>query len=184
MRKYQLTIGLALFAFVLPLSGAEPAPELKAGDRIPGLFNPLVVTGSDAGQKRALVAKHGDSPAVLIFARQVSDPLTGLVRKLDESVVKNRDHRLGSFVVFLSNEEGLEGKLQELAKKEKVKSVVLAIDTPAGPAKYKISKDAEVVAILYNKYVIKSIFTLRKGELTTETADKIAAEIPRLLTDK
>ena len=40
----------------------------------------------------------------MIFAREVSDPLTSLVKKIDEATAKNSSCRMGSFVVFLSDD--------------------------------------------------------------------------------
>jgi len=39
----------------------------------------------------------------MIFAREVSDSLTSLVKKLDEATAKNSKSRMGSFVIFLSD---------------------------------------------------------------------------------
>ena len=52
----------------------------------------------------------------MIFAREVSDNLTGLVKKIDAATEKNSSCNMGSFVVFLNDDESLEMKLQEMAK--------------------------------------------------------------------
>jgi hypothetical protein len=44
---------LALLAGSVLAADVKSGPQ--AGDRIPGAFNPLNVTGDDAGQKRCLV---------------------------------------------------------------------------------------------------------------------------------
>ena len=64
----------------------------------------------------------------MIFAREVSDPLTSLVKKIDEATAKNSDCKMGSFVVFCSKEEGLDKKLKELVDKEKLTKTILAIE--------------------------------------------------------
>ena len=48
----------------------------------------------------------------MIFAREISGNLTSLVKKIDEATVKNSDCSMGSFVVFLNDEEGFEKKLK------------------------------------------------------------------------
>ena len=44
----------------------------------------------------------------MIFAREVSDNLTSLVKKVDAATAKNSACRMGSFVVFLNDDESLE----------------------------------------------------------------------------
>jgi len=70
----------------------------------------------------------------MIFAREVSDSLTSLVKKIDAATVKNKDCKMGSFVVFLNDDENFDKKLKDLAGKEELKKIALAIDNPAGPA--------------------------------------------------
>jgi hypothetical protein len=56
--KTRIAVGASL-AVVLLVGGVIAADDLKSGpqvgDTIPGAFNPLNVTGDDAGQKRCLV---------------------------------------------------------------------------------------------------------------------------------
>ncbi len=62
-----------------------------------------------------------------------------------------------------SDEDGLESKLKKVAKESELKKVVLAIDNPAGPDGYKVSKDAEVTVVLYKNRNAKANFTFAKG---------------------
>jgi hypothetical protein len=80
----------------------------------------------------------------MIFAREIDDSLTSLVKKLDKATADNKSCRMGSFVVFLSNEEGLEQKLKDLVKKANLKNTVLTIDNVSGPRGYGIAKEADV----------------------------------------
>src|SRR5262249_47039796 len=108
----------------------------------------------------------------MIFAREVSGPLTSLVKKIDEATGKNSSCHMGSFVVFCSDDEGLEKKLKSLADKEKLSKTVLSIDNPTGPQKYKIAKDAEVTVVLYNKHKVEANHTFKKGELDEKAIEK------------
>src|SRR5438034_753944 len=101
----------------------------------------------------------------MIFAREISDPLTSLVKKIDAATEANKSCRMGSFVVFCSNEEGLEKKLKELAEKKKITKPVFTTDNPAGPQKYEIAKDADVTVVLYQKHNVKANYAFKKGEL-------------------
>jgi hypothetical protein len=120
----------------------------------------------------------------MIFAREVSDPLTSLVKKIDAATAKNSDCRMGSFVVFLNGDEGLEKKLKELAKKDKIEHTVLSIDNPAGPKGYNIAKDADVTVVLYTKRNVKANYAFKKGELKEADVEKIVAEISKILPEK
>ena len=101
----------------------------------------------------------------MIFAREVSDPLTSLVKQMDEAAVKNKSCHMGSFVVFCSDDEGLKDKLKDLAEKEHLKKVILTIDNPAGPTKYDVAKDADITVVLYEKRKVKANYAFKKGEL-------------------
>jgi hypothetical protein len=107
--------------------------------------------------------------------------LTGLVKKIDAATAKNRDAGLGSFAVFCSDEEGLERKLQALAEKEKLADIVIAIDNPSGPPRYKIARDAEVTVILYTKGMVKANYAFKKGKLKDKDIDAIVGDLSRIL---
>jgi hypothetical protein len=120
----------------------------------------------------------------MIFAREISGPLTSLVKKIDEATVKNSDAKMGSFVVFCSDDDGLEKKLQELAAKEKFKETILAIDSPDGPAKYKVAKSADITVVLYNEHKVEVNFALKKGELNEKKIEEIIKALPKILPKK
>src|SRR5438309_6255847 len=114
----KLAIAAALFAVcALALGGVMAADSLKSGpqkgETVPGPFHPLNVTGPDAGQKQCLYCKNGDNPVAMIFAREVSEPLVTLIKKIDSATAEHKDANMGSFVVFLSDSDDLAGKLKE-----------------------------------------------------------------------
>ncbi|HTU18930.1 MAG TPA: hypothetical protein VMG10_12795 [Gemmataceae bacterium] len=120
----------------------------------------------------------------MIFAREVTDGLTSLVKKIDEATDKNRSCRMGSFVVFCNDDEGLKKKLEELAEKQKLKRTILSIDNPAGPEGYAIAKDADVTVLLYTKHKVKVNHAYKKGELTEREVKRILSELPTILPEK
>jgi hypothetical protein len=120
----------------------------------------------------------------MIFAREVSDPLTSLVKKIDAATDKNKDCRMGSFVVFLSDDEKLEKQLKEVADKADLKHTVLSIDNPAGPKGYKVAKDADVTVVLYTNKTVKANHSFKKGELHEKDIDVIVSDITKILPDK
>jgi len=120
----------------------------------------------------------------MIFAREVSDHLTGLVKKIDEATAKNSASHMGSFVVFCSDQEGLEAKLKDLAKKEKLTEIVLTIDNPAGPTDYKIAKDADVTVVLYEHHKVQANYAFKKGQLGEKDIDRIVGDLSKILPKK
>src|SRR5947209_1413777 len=120
----------------------------------------------------------------MVFAREVSDPLTSLVKKIDAATAKNNDNKMGSFVVFCNDDEALEKNLKALAEKEKLEHIVLTIDNPQGPSKYKIAKEADVTVVLYTKGEVKANYAFRKGELKDKDIDQIVADISKILPEK
>ena len=120
----------------------------------------------------------------MIFAREVTDGLTSLVKKIDEATEKNHTCRMGSFVVFCSDEEGLKKKLEDLAEKKSLKKTVLTIDNPAGPEGYDIAKGADVTVLLYVGQTVKVNHAYKKGELTEREASRIVEELPKILPEK
>ena len=120
----------------------------------------------------------------MIFAREVSGPLTSLVKKIDAATSKHSGQKMGSFVVFCSDAEGLEKQLKALVEKEKLKNIVLAIDNPSGPPKYKVAKDADVTVVLYNKHKVKANFAFKKGQLTDAEVNKIVGAVDKDLFAK
>jgi hypothetical protein len=126
---------------------------------------------------------NGANPVAMIFAREVNDGLTSLVKKLDKATDKNSDCRMGSFVVFCSDQEGLEQKLKDLAEKEKLRRIVLTIDNPAGPEEYHVAKDADVTVVLYTKQKVKANYAFKKGEMKAEDIDKIVSEVSKILPE-
>ncbi len=119
----------------------------------------------------------------MIFARKVSDPLVSLVKEIDAATEKNSDCRMGSFVVFLNDEEGLAEKLKTLAEKENIDKCVLTIDNPAGPKKFMIAKEADVTVLLYNKQVVQANHAFGPGELNAAAIKTIVGDIKKILPE-
>jgi hypothetical protein len=146
-----------------------------------GPFHPLNCNGKQAGKKHCLYCENGQAPVAMIFAREPSANLTKLIKKLDEACVKNKGRSMGSFVVFLSDEEGLGAKLKKIARDEDLKKVILSIDNPAGPKGYKVNKDADITVVLYVERTAKANYAFRKNGLTNADITAIVNDIPKIL---
>jgi hypothetical protein len=113
----------------------------------------------------------------MVFAREV----TSLVKKLDQANDKNKG--MANFFVFLSDDEGLEKQLKDLAEKEGLKNTVLTIDSPRGPSGYDIAKDADVTVILYKQKNVKINHAYKKGEFQQKDVEKIVSnDLPKIVT--
>jgi hypothetical protein len=183
MKTYTLLAALALVVLVGGIY-AEKNAAVKSGpqvdDKVPGPFTPLNVTGKSAGEKHCLFCDNGDNPVAMIFARGVTPEVTTLLKKIDAATVKNKGCDMGSFVVFCSDEEGLDKKLKELAETEKLTKLVLSIDNPTGPEKYKVAKDAEVTVVLYTKRMVKVNYAFTKGQLNDKAIATIVSDITKI----
>ncbi len=116
----------------------------------------------------------------MIFAREIDSTLTSLVKKIDAATAENKSSKMGSFVVFCSDDKDLEAKLKELADKEGLKHCVLSLDNPAGPKGYKVEKDAAVTVVLYNQREIKANYAFKKGEMKADDVEKILKDLPKI----
>jgi hypothetical protein len=183
MMKLRFASVLMVFAFVFgAVLAAEPIKSgPQVGDDVPGPFHPLNVTGAKAGEKNCLFCQNGQNPVVMIFAREQTDDLTALIKKVDACTEQNKDAKMGSFVVYLNDSEGLSDQLKKVAEKENIKNTILSIDNPAGPKSYNVSKEADVTVVLYVNRVVKANRAFRKDELKDKDIELIVADVPKIL---
>ena len=120
----------------------------------------------------------------MIFAREISGPLSSLLKKLDEVTVKNSQAQMGSFVVFCSDDPALEKQLKQFADKEKLKELILTIDSPTGPAKYNIAKEADITVVLYNDRQVEANFAIKKGQLDDKKIAEIVKAVAKIVPQK
>lgn len=117
----------------------------------------------------------------MIFAREVNDSLTSLVKKLDAEVAKQGKKKMAALVIILSDDaSGVEASLKDLASKHNIKNVSLAIESPAGPGPYKIAKDAAFTCILYKQHKVLVNHAFGKGEFDDKGVEKVCADLPKL----
>jgi hypothetical protein len=118
----------------------------------------------------------------MVFAREISGPLTSLVKKLDEASGKNK--KLGSFVAFLSDDAALSEKLIGLAEKEKLTTTILSIAEADGPEGYSVAAEADVTVVLYTGRVVKANYAFKKGKMTTDDVTRIVSDLAKILPAK
>ena len=186
MKPFRFAAGLAA---VVALAGVAAAASLTSGpqvdSKVPGAFEPYNVTGEAAGTKNCLVCQNGENPVVMIFAHEVTPELTKLLKRVDQVTGKHKDAEMGSFVVFLSSDKGLESQLKDMARDQELKNIVLSIwnesDQPSGPKKYHVNPEADVTVVLYTDLYVKANHAYHKGELTEKDIDAITGEVSKIL---
>lgn len=182
MIRTALAFSLAVLLTGLSLAKDPVKSGPQVSEKLAGPFEPLNINGDYAAKKHCLYCENGNNPVAMIFARQPSEALTSLITKLDAACEKNSSKKMGSFVVFCSDDkENLEKSLKDMVEKEKLKKVVLSIDNPAGPKGYKVAEESDITVILYVDRMVKANYTFTKGEMTTKDSDKIIADLGKIL---
>lgn len=113
----------------------------------------------------------------MILAREISDGLTSLVKKIDNATFEFGSRGLDTFIIFCNDESGFEEKVKKLVEKEEILYSAVSLTKADGPRGYRFPKDADVTALLFVKQSAKLAFTFGKGELTTRKADEIVDAI-------
>ncbi|HWG47387.1 MAG TPA: hypothetical protein VN688_31780 [Gemmataceae bacterium] len=167
--------------------GGEPCVSgLKPGRR-PGPYSSLVSVGPERGQAHCFICETADRPAVIVFARTLSEPLGKLARKLDKALVDHKGAELRAWVTFLSDDQtALDPKVVEWSKKQSLRNVPLAVfEDVVGPPSYLLHRDADVTVLLSVKQKVVRNFAFRAGELNNERIDEILKAVPEIAkTDK
>ena len=113
----------------------------------------------------------------MVFARENSDGLTSLVKGLNKAT---DNKSLNSFVCFLSDDEGLQEKLEKFAESNNIKKTILAIDNVTGPKAYKVPKEADVTVVFYNNREVKYNAAFKKGELNGPAVEKVLSNLSKI----
>jgi hypothetical protein len=188
MMNHRMVVAAFLaLALVCGVALAADAPKSgpQVGQNLPGPFHPLNITNAEkpeaCGQKNCLVCQHGINPVAMVFARQVDNNLTMLIKKLDAEVGKNKAAHMGGFVVLLTDDQNAEKQLKKIADEHGIKNISLAVDNPAGPPKYNVAREADITVVLYNKQKVQANHTFTKGGLNEKAIEKVVADVPKIL---
>jgi hypothetical protein len=118
----------------------------------------------------------------------MSDPLTGLVKKIDQRVNEAASRmksgpELGTYVILYNNSDGLDEQLRGMAEYEALTRVSVGIGAP--PGDYNVAKDADVTVVIYQVgrrgNAVSANFALRKDELDDKQSDAIVAALSKVL---
>jgi hypothetical protein len=176
------TVRLSVLLIAVAALAAEPvASGLRPGQR-PGPYSSLVSVGTERGQSHCFICETADRPAVIVFARSLSDPLGKLARGLDKALVDHKDAELRAWVTFLSDDQtALDPKVVDWSKKHSLRRVPLSVfEDVVGPPSYLLSRDADVTVLLSVKQKVVGNFAYRDGELNDERIAEVLKAVPQI----
>jgi hypothetical protein len=120
-----------------------------------------------------------------VFAREITDNLTSLVKQIDEQIGAHSDEKMAGFVVLLTDDaDAAEVQLKELAEKQKLENTPLTLfDGVAGPPDYKIAKTADVTVMMWVGGTVKVNYVFEKGKLDKAAVEKIVKDTAKILEE-
>jgi hypothetical protein len=189
MRRIVCKMGLWLCGICVGLYPAGAGDEtpcvsgLKVGQR-PGPYSAFVATGELRGQSHCFICETADRPAVIVFARSLSDPLGKLATQLDSALAEHKRAELRAWVTILATDEAIATpQATAWARKQAVRAVpVTVFEDTLGPPSYRLGKEADVTVLLSVKQKVQRNFAFRAGELTDDRIDEIIKAIPEIVT--
>ncbi len=186
MRKIVAIVGIVLVVGLTSLASLQADPIQsgpQVGEKIPGPFSPLNITGPNAGEKCCQYCKYGSRPVVAVFARELSPAVIQLIKTIDRATAMNREKGLGSYVVFCNDADGFAPQLRAMAQKEGIQQTVVTLYKAGGPEKYRLSPAADVTVLLYRHFTVKANHAFKNGDLNNTAIGTIGVEIANLMAE-
>jgi hypothetical protein len=165
---------------------ADPCRSgLEPGQR-PGPYAAVISTGPERGKAHCYICETGDRPAVVVFARRLSDSLAKLCQQLDQAVAEHRKAELRAWVTFLSDDQlSLDPRVVQWAKDHALRNVPLGVfEDIGGPPSYRLARDADVTVLCFVKQKVVANFAFREGELNPAKTTEVMKTLPRILGEK
>ena len=116
---------------------------------------------------------------MIVFARELNDPLTSLVKKLDAEAGKSKATK--ALVLLMTDEDAAEKKLKEFTEKNGIKKVNFGVDNPQGPPAWKIAKDAQFTVVMYKAHKMTVNHAFKKGELDDKAIETVMGSLPKIV---
>jgi hypothetical protein len=172
---------LALLAWCASLRAGECVSGPKVGQR-PGPYSAVVCTGEQRGKSHCYICETADRPAVIVFARSLSEPLGKLLAGLDRALVEHKKNDLRAWATLLHEDQSkIDADVLAWAKKHALRGVPIGVfEDVDGPPSYRLHRDADVTVLLAVKQKVAANFAFRAGELSDRKIAEILAAIPRI----
>jgi len=170
----------------LPCSAADPCKSGLPEGKKPGPYSAVVLTGPERGQSYCYICETADRPAVIVFARTLTDPLGKLVHKIDKALAEHKKAELRGWVTFLAKDTAeFEARVVSWGKDHAISNLPLEIFTDTiGPPSYRLSRAADVTVLLFVKRKVVANFAFRPGELNDARAAEVLQALPKILKGK
>jgi hypothetical protein len=170
------------------LAAAADAPCVsgpRVGQR-PGPYSFVLCTGENRGKSHCYVCETADRPAVIVFARTLSEPLGKLAAGLDRAVVEHKKADLRAWVTILHEDQSkLDDDVLKWAKKHAVKTTPVGVfEDTDGPPSYKLHKDADVTVLLAVKQKVVVNFAFKAGEMKDKQVKEILDSLTKIAEKK
>ena len=181
MKRF-LIPAVALFVTAGVAIAGEVKSGLDAGES-PAAFNVKDITGPNKGKSLCYRCQYGAKPVATVFTREITDEVANLVSEIDKQVGANKDKNMCAFVVLLTDDADAGAKkLSKLAEDKKIKNVPLTVyDGVAGPEDYKISKDAAVTVMMWNKMRVQVNHAFATAKLSADEVKKVSEDTKKIL---
>ena len=145
------------------------------------------VTGPRQGETLCYACAFGTRRVVNIQTNKVTDELARLIRGLEELVDPAGEigaKTVHAFVVFLTDDpDSASEELEGLAAKHSIKNVPLTIfDDPAGAPPYKLSGDAEVTVMMWDKTQVVANHAFAPGQMNRDAVEAVLTSARQHLT--
>ncbi len=165
---------------------ADPCRSgLEPGQR-PGPYAAVISTGPERGKSHCYICETGDRPAVVVFARSLSDSLAKLCQQLDQAISRHQKAELRAWVTLLSDDQlSLDPRVVQWANKHALRNVPMGVfEDLGGPPSYHLARDADVTVLLFVKQKVVANFAFRESELTAAKIAEIVNALPRIVEAK
>ncbi len=192
VRKGENTMLKKTFAVAMLLVAAgavsyAAAPDsvksgLQVGESTPA-YNVNDCTGPSAGKSLCYRCKYGARPVVNIFTRDITPEVASLIAEIDKTVGANQSQKMAAFVVHLTDDTDASAeKLKKVAKDAGLEYTPLTnYEGAAGPASYKIAKEAEVTVMMWVKGEVKVNHVVKFDDLNKQKISQIVGDTKKIL---
>lgn len=190
MTRSRLGFGFGLLCVlcgsVVNSPAADPCKSGVQPGLRPGPYSFVLSTGTQRGQSCCFICETADRPAIIVFARNPSDPLGKLVGQIDKSVAEHKATNLRAWVTFLSDDQPtLDPRVVKWGQQHAVRQVPLGVfEDASGPPSYRLARESDVTVMLFVKQKVVANFAYRTGELTDEQIDEIIKSVPKIIEKK
>ena len=163
--------------------GADPCVSGPRVGQRPGPYSFVLSTGPERGKSHCYICETADRPAVIVFARSLSEPLGKLAAKIDAALAAHKASELRSWVTVLAEDQSkLDATVATWARKHALRGVPAGVFEDAeGPPSYKLHRDADVTVLLSVKQKVLANHAFRAGELDEKAIAAIVADVTKIV---